>query len=345
MRIGLNTLSLNTGHRIRGIGFYTENLYQGLKKHLGEKVILIDNQSQIDKCDVIHYPTFDFFNRTLHLSYKKNIVTIHDVIPLMYPKYYPPGIKGKIKFLLQKRELRNVDAVITDSEASKNEIIKYLNIPSNKIFVVYLAVGKHFKKITDKKKLESIKTKYNLPKKFVLFTGSVNWNKNLVNMAQACVDIGIDFVLIGGGFYQKEHLEHVELQPFAKFIHQFEDNPLIHTYDFMPHADLNGILNLAEISLFASFVEGFGLPILEAQTCGVPIITSNVSSMPEVGGEGALYVDPNNVEDIKEKLNQVLKDENLRRDLIKKGFLNVKRFSWEKTAKGTIRVYKYALIP
>lgn len=340
MKVALDISNLNPLNKNRGVGVYAKNLFEALKKYTEVDVKLVDDKID-EKFNLVHYPYFDLFARTLKVKDGiKTLVTIHDVTPLLFPQAYPPGVRGKIKHFFQKQTLKKIDGVITDSEASKKDIVKYLKFPSEKVFPVYLAQSEKFKVITDKDKLKRIKEKYSLPEKFALFVGNVNFNKNLLNQTQACIEAGLDFCLIGSSFEKKDDLNHPELKSFKKFLEKYEKNPLVHILGFVEEEDLVAILNLAEISMFASVYEGFGLPILEAQACGVPVITANVSSMPEVAGEGAIFVNPGKVEEIKVAIDSLLNNDKLRKEMISKGFDNLKRFSWEKTAIETASIYE-----
>ncbi len=339
MRIGINISSMHSLSRKRGIGKYSQNLVDALKQYTKEEIVLVEDKKD-HKLDIEHFPTFDFFRRTLPIIQKnKTVVTVHDVIPLIFPRHYPKGIKGAINLQFQKIALKKVSSIITDSEASKNDISKVFGINKQKIHVVYLAADQSFKKITDQKKLKIVADKYNLPKQFALFVGNVNWNKNLLNMAEACVRAGLDLYLIGGGFNQKDNLNHPELRSYKQFLAKYADNPLIHTLGFVDDQEIVSLYNLAQMALLPSFYEGFGLPILEAQSCGTPVITSNISSMPEVAGNGALLVNPNSVEEIEKNITELKENFTLQGKLIKAGFLNVKEFTWEKTAKNTLKIY------
>ena len=340
MKIALNASSLSSGHKTRGIGFYTKHLLEHLKTQKDIEVEEFSTIQEVTSTDVVHYPSFDFFFKTLQINTQfPTVITIHDVTPLVFSKHYPPGIKGRLNFHFQKKSVQKAQAIITDSEASKKDIHKYLGISSDKIFVTYLAPAEHFKKITDKKLFDSIRKKYHLPETFFLFTGNVNWNKNLINMTQACVEEGKDLVLLGGSFESTTNLDHPEMRSYKEFLEKFKDNPLVHTFGFTPNEDLVVIMNMATALLLPSFYEGFGLTILEAQTCGIPVITSNTSSMPEVAGDGAVFVDPYKIQSIRDALGKVSIAKN-KEELIKLGLENVKRFSWDKCAKETIDVYK-----
>lgn len=340
MKIAFCASPLINGHNVRGIGVYTKSLLEYLKKIQGLQIQEFSDISEIKDADVIHYPFFDLFQKTLSIKNKiPTVVTIHDVIPLEFSDHYPVGMKGSVNKFLQKKALKRIAAVITDSQYSKKSIVKHLGISENKIFSIPLAPVGYFHKIDDKKRLEKIKTKYNLPAKFVLFTGNVNWNKNLLNISEAALNAKIDLVLIGKSFEERNNLDHPEMKSFKQFLKKFSSNPKIRILGFIENEDLVAITNLAEILLLPSFAEGFGLPILDAQICGTPVITSNISSMPEVAGRGALLVNPDSIEDISRAILRILNNHEIREELIKEGYKNVNRFSWEKTAKETVKVY------
>lgn len=341
IKVAFNTNPINSGHKNRGIGIYTRFLLEKLRK--SPKVEIVDFKN-LYEADLIHYPFFDFYKQTLPLVKKKpTVVTIHDVTPLLFPKHYPPGIKGSLNNLIQRLSLYNVKAILTDSENSKKDIQKVLGIDKDKIFVTYLSGANHYKKETNEKTLESVKKKYKLPGYYALYIGNVNWNKNLLNMAKAAIGADIDFVLIGKSFEERGNLEHPEMRSFKKFLELYEKHPKIHILGFVEDKDIGTIMSLAKVFLFTTFYEGFGMPILEAQRCEVPVITSTTSSLPEVAGESALLVNPSRTEDITDAIKRVIKDSKLARELVQKGLKNIKRFSWEKCAEETIKAYEKAL--
>lgn len=343
MKVGIDISSLHSMSNVRGIGFYTQYLIDSLKKYTDVEVVVFESSEKKEKVDLVHFPFFDFFRPTLKVSKDiPTVITIHDVIPLLFPEHYPPGIKGRINLFRQKRALAKVKAVITDSKTSTDDVTKVFKLPQNQVFTVYLAPGNHFQKLSDleiKKRID----KYNLPEKFVLYSGGVNWNKNLISQTQAALQTGLDVVFAGGGFNNRDNLEHSELKDFKHFLSENKKNPKVHILGFVSGEELAALMNAAAALLFASRYEGFGLPILEAQVCGTPVVTGKISSMAEVAGDGAELVDPNSREEISLGLNKVLNDSNHRERLIKKGFKNLKRFSWKKTALETVKVYEDAL--
>lgn len=341
IKVAINSLPLQTGHQSRGIGFYTKYLLEHLRKLPQLNITEFAKISEVIETDVVHFPFFDLFFPSLNLNKKfPTIVTIHDVTPLVFPQHYPPGIKGKINLWRQKRALKQVKALITDSEASKQDIVKYLGVSPKKIFPIYLAPLPHFQVIKDKSYLETVRRKYHLPEKFLIYTGNVNWNKNLLNLAQACVEANVDLVLIGKSFESTDNLTHPEMKSYAIFLEKYASLSNFHLLGFVSDEDLAAITNLAQAQLLPSYYEGFGLPILEAQSCGIPIITSNISSMTEISGEGALLVNPGDVGQISQAIYRVYEDTEFRQDLIARGFKNRAKYSWEKVAEQTAQVYQ-----
>lgn len=236
----------------------------------------------------------------------KKVTTYHDVVALKYPEWSHPKIVAVHKRRLYLVE-EEIDMVIAVSETTKKDLLEISRIPEEKITVIYEAATSNFKP-QSKSKQEKFRKKYNLPKDYILAIGGIGERRNLERIKEATRDYNL---VIAG-----------------------QTIPILET------SELELLYASAEVLLYTSLYEGFGLPILDSFSCGVPVITSNVSSMPEVGGDGAIYVNPKNIDDIKAKLKMVMKDKLLRENLIKKGFDQVKKFSWEKAAKETVKVYK-----
>lgn len=236
----------------------------------------------------------------------KKVTTYHDVIPLKYPRWSHPKIVAVHKRRLKLVE-KEIDLVIAVSESTRRDLLEVSKIPEDRIIVIHEAPTGDFKPQPEDK-IRKFKKKYSLPEKFVLAIGGIGERRNLKRIEEACKDYHL---VIAG-----------------------------QTLPWLSVEELEMLYNSAQVLLYCSLYEGFGLPILDSFACGVPVITSDVSAMPEVGGEAVLYVDPYNTEDIKEKLGLVLSDKKLRREMIKKGYVRVKQFSWRKAAQETAEVYR-----
>lgn len=351
MRIAFDISPLESGHKIRGIGFYTRNLALELKKlikktgWLFNEVNLNTGNKQSAIYDLIHYPYFDLFFISLPLfKATKLVITIHDIIPLLYPKNYPPGIKGKIKFQIQKFLLKKIDAVITDTKTSKEDIVKYLEYPEAKIYPIYLGIDKRFVKIPNPKRYNQLRKRYNLPKKFVLYVGDVNLNKNLVRLANACKLIGSTLVIVGKQATIKDFdKEHPEMKMWTEFLNKYESDPDIKRLGYVNDEELVELYNCASVYCQPSLYEGFGLPVLEAMSCGCPVVCAKTPALGEIAGDAALFANPYSSRDIASKLSNILKESKIKNALITKGYKNIQRFSWEKCAQETLDVYKKVL--
>jgi len=365
VKVAIDVSPLKTGHQYRGIGAYTDNLaksFRSTKIH-GFSFQLIEKEKIPKDCDLIHYPYFDLFFLTLPIKkLKPTVVTIHDVIPLVFPEHFLVGLRGSLKFQIQKKSLKNVKAVITDSENSKKDIFKYLNYPKEKIYVVPLAPAKEFKPITNHQSLTTIKRKYQLPDNFVLYVGDVNYNKNIPGLIKAFSRFllqtsehssrsSFKLVLVGKAFLDENLKEAKEILQLIKnpslrsrtlFLTDARNNSLklskkVVCLGWIPTEDLVGIYNLATVYCQPSFYEGFGLPVLEAMACGCPVVAAKTSSLPEICGEAAVMVDPYNINNMAMGIKKVIDD---KKELINKGFKQVRQFSWERVAKETYEVYQ-----
>lgn len=351
MKVAFNTYPLQSGHKTRGVGYYTQNLLDELKKRDNLEILEFTDLSQVKQADVIHYPWFDLFSRTLKLNKISTVVTIHDTTPLVFPKEYPVGLRGKINLFLQKRMLKKCKQIITVSNYSEKDITKYLNIPKEKITVIPEAASEVFQMLSDSEKL-SIKRKYKLPDRFLLYVGDANFVKNLPFLIDGYKILKEKFqdlklILIGGVFLKKpNNIDHPELKSLQTLFNKIDEYKLkddIIMPGQIPIKDLVGFYNLAIVYVQPSLYEGFGLPILEAFACGVPVISSNASSLSEVGGGAVLYFDPKNLNELVGVLEELIQDNSLRSKLLKSGLQRSKLFSWKGVADETIKVYKKSI--
>ena len=360
MKIAIDRGPLETEHKFRGVGAYTRELIIALKK-LNYNIHDINFEtSDLSDYDIIHYPYFDLFSVTLPFGKPtKIIVTIHDLIPLIYPKYYPPGIKGKSRFLIQKNRLRKVDAILTMSETSKKDIVRFLGIPSDEIHVVPLAASSSFKEISDKTKLKRVRDHYKLPSKFVFYVGDVNYNKNVPSLLEACRIIKVPLVICGKHATEIEEkafglktlkgprdwMRFMVGKPHPEFAHirnllkGFGSSQVLRL-GYVPEEDLVGIYNLATVYCQPAFYEGFGIPVLEAFATGCPVVVARTNALVELANGAALIADSKDPKDMASKLVMLFQDLGLRAKLIREGKNRVEDFSWQKTAQKTAEVYK-----
>lgn len=343
MKVAIKVPTKESGHLVRGVGFYTKRLIEGLKSR--SDVQLLEFNGDIPEgVDVVHFPFFDLYSASLKVNRRVSVVvTIHDVIPLVFPSHYPVGLRGRLAHMMQRKSLGKVTRIITDSKASKEDLLKYLKLDRDKVDVVYLAASSDFKVVKDEKKLSEVRNKFSLPEKYAIYVGDVNWNKNILGMTRACLDSGLDIVLVGKAFEKTKLEGNKELESYRNFLEEFGDDARVHILGFLKTEDLVCVMNLASVCMLVSFAEGFGLSILEAQSCGVPVVASDRSSLPEVAGEGAVLVDPYKVENIAAAVRNIVDDEALRKKLIAKGFINRAKFSWERCIKETIMSYHKAM--
>ncbi|OGD63395.1 hypothetical protein A2160_02870 [Candidatus Beckwithbacteria bacterium RBG_13_42_9] len=346
MKVALEISSLSNAHQVRGIGFYTQRLSHNLRKiaKRDKSFSLVEFSGSVkERVDLIHYPFFHPFFRTLPLiKLTKTVVTIHDLIPLKFPKAFPSGLKGSLRWQLQRMALLNTRAIITDSNFSKVDIVRFTHFPEEKIFVIYLAADSAFKEIHNQRYLSRLRQRYQLPSKFVLYVGDLNWNKNVPLLVKVCLQLNCPLVIVGKQALVQEfdHL-HSENQDLIRFQELAAQNPQkILRLGFVPTEDLVGIYNLATCYVHPSFAEGFGLPILEAMASGCPVVTSKDTSLSEIAGGAALLVDPHKREELAEAITLLWQKLGVRRRQVSQGLKQAKNFSWTKTAKETLGVYQ-----
>ena len=238
-------------------------------------------------------------------SKAKKVTTYHDVIPLKYPQWSNPKIVAVHKRRL-KIVQREIDKVIAVSNSTKNDLMEMTGLKNDQIKVIYEGVSGIFKPASGKE-IAEFKKKYNLPGEFILAIGGTGERKNLKRIKQAAKDYNL-------------------VTTFKDITVSDEELPVLYSS--------------ARCLVYTTLYEGFGLPILESMACGTPVITSDVSSMPEIAGQAALLVNPADEEEIKKSIYRVLNDKNLNSELTEKGFRRAKEFTWQKTAAETFLVYK-----
>jgi glycosyltransferase involved in cell wall biosynthesis len=274
----------------------------------------------------------------------KSVVTIHDLIPERYPEQYNP-IDVKIyrrKFLYACRE---ADRIIAISEQTKEDIIAFYKIPPEKIDICYQSCSPVFSRMVEDQEKERVRQRYKLPPQFFLSVGSVVERKNLLNVCKAFFllrnEMDIPLVVIGdGGKYKQQVKDFILQHDLEKKIIFLSEQKHDHQEGFLSTPDLAVIYQMAIAMIYPSFFEGFGAPVLEALWSRLPVITSNVSCLPEVGGPGSYYVDPNSASEIAEAMQRVYTDPSLVASMKEKGIEHTKKFAPDIYARSVMEVYK-----
>ncbi len=268
----------------------------------------------------------------------KKVVTVHDMVV----KACPETVRKKTLWFLRRTlraSIRRADHIVTDSEFSKKEILKYYHVPKDKISVVYCGVDfDRFKPLEDKELLNKVKEKYGINKEYFLYLGTLEPRKNLVRLVQAYAEAKEgkeDFpclVLAGGKGWMYEEIFHT-VQNLG-----LEQDVLFTGY--VADEEVSVLMAGAFAFCFPSIYEGFGMPVLEAMACGTPVLTSKDSSMEEIAGEETVLVDAMSVEDIIQGLVWLFEDAELRMKLSEQGLSKVKEYTWEAGAKQLMQVYE-----
>ncbi len=267
------------------------------------------------------------------------IVTIHDLIPYILPETVG---KNYLKDFLKDMPtiINNADGILTVSEHSKKDILKFFpSFPSERIIVTPLAANKSFKPLNKVNCKQKVKSRYNINNPFLLYLGGFSLRKNVkllidvFNNIFSSLNAEFDLVIAGSlkdeGLKLKEHTNNLDGRDHIKFIGFVED-------EFLPT-----LYNACELFVYPSLYEGFGLPPLEAMSCMTPIITTNITSIPEIVKNSYILVEPNNKHELENKLVTLLNNDKLRYALGKDCFENSKNFTWEKTAEKTLNAYKF----
>lgn len=351
IKIAIDISPLSDANSIRGVGYYTKNLVESLQSEIKSNPKYANWQIDLitDIChlrseifNLVHYPYFDPFKLTL--PSKKTIptiVTVHDLIPRQFKKHFPVGIKGEIKWLIQKHRVKQANYILTVSYYSKSIINNILKYPSDHIYVTHLAANSTFKPISNKSELENIRKKYNLPEKFILFVGDINWNKNIPSLVTACEQLNYPLVIVGGTATRK----NVEDHPWNKdilWLQQQKINNLILT-GFVSDEDLPYIYNLATIYCQPSYAEGFGLPVIQAMQSGCPVVYSNETSLKEIMDQNGIPFNPYSIKSIKKSLKTLWSNQKLREKYKQIGLKQAQNFKWSFTAKQTLALYELVI--
>jgi glycosyltransferase involved in cell wall biosynthesis len=266
-----------------------------------------------------------------------SVVTIHDCIHLMFPQYLPNRAAHAYAKASLWSAVRRSHRILTVSEASKRDILRFFNVAPEKIVVVYNAIDERFWKAPAEEDVTRVRERYQLDHGFVLYVGNIKPHKNLVRLIEA-------FDLLRRQFDEMKLLiigdEISKLPALRRAVHTHKLHKHVRFLGYLPDETLAILYRLAAVFVFPSLYEGFGLPPLEAMACGTPVVTSNVSSLPEVTGDAAVLVDPYDVESIVAGIERVLTDPVLNAELRRKGVARARAFSWEQSVARTLQLYE-----
>lgn len=346
MKIGIDITPLESGHKARGVGIYTGNLVSALEIYGKQHTYLYftGKQPVPPEADIVHYPYFDPFFLTLPIFKPKPVVvTVHDLIPLVFPDKFPAGMRGTVKWKVQKLSLRGARRIIADSNSSKNDIVRLTGIKKESIDTVYLAPDPAYKPVTGQPLLSAARKKYSLPQNYLLYVGDVNWNKNIIGLLRAFTDLrkrnGFSQykLVLAGRVFQDDSL--AETQEINRYISEHVLEKSIIRPGGVSQEDLSCLYSMASVYIQPSFYEGFGLPVLEAMACGCPVVSTDVSCLKEIAGP-AICVSPK-PEDLAAGISKMLTVDRQAQATRQSEW--VSRFTWKKVARETLGIYERTL--
>jgi len=357
--------------QLTGVGFYMENLIKGLADidHENRYYLFIKNESMPafkvpnSNFKYIIVPKYPYIIRVLweqiilpfrllfervqllhspHYTipwlgwWFKRAVTFPDLTFFLFPEMH---LSWKVNYFqnMMKISARVADKIISISYSTTRDMIDKLSIPPHKIATTQLAVSSKYKADIDKQKGKEVAVKYQLPSEYILFIGTIEPRKNILGLIKAYLLLPNlirdkhKLVIVG-----KKGWHYDELFDFLSKIRNKEDIILL---GYVSEEDLPYIYNYASLFVYPSFYEGFGIPVLEAMKSGVPVISSNVSSMPEVLGDAGILINPNEPEEIKSAMEKALNDKSLSDKMRQEGIKQAQKFSWQRCAEETLAVY------
>ena len=291
---------------------------------------------------LINNSRYDLFHGPTHVLPGKlkcpSVVTMLDLIFIRYPKYFKAWDRNYYRISF-KKSAQLADHIISISEATKADLINYFGIKEDKISVIYPGFDAVFSML-QQQKLDEIKIKFKLPGDYILYVGNIEPRKNILKLAQAFnslqessyIDKDVHLLIVGQmGWYYKEIIDGID---------SLSSRDKIKLVGPIYGEDLAGFYHLASVMAYPSMFEGFGYPVLEAMRLGTPVLTSNISSMPEAGGNAAHYVNPESLDEIKDGLCKLLNDKTYREKLAVKGTRHAAGFNTMRMTQETLEVYR-----
>ncbi|MBI1911576.1 MAG: glycosyltransferase family 4 protein [Deltaproteobacteria bacterium] len=284
------------------------------------------------KPDLLHYPSFNI----PVVNLKPVVTTIHDLIYYVMPEACPNKIAHYYARFMLNMAAKRSDSIITVSIYTKNDIVKHLGVSPDKIKVIYHGVDEIYRPVKDAKTLEAVRKRYGIDGDYIFYAGNHQPRKNLRRLIEAFSILknrkDCRLVLTG-----KIDPRRAELYNSVK---ELGLDGRVLFIGPVPEEELPALYSMARMFVFPSLYEGFGLPPLEAMACGTPVITSNTTSLPEVVGNAGITIDPLNTKELAESMESILSSSSLRQELKEKGLKRAAEFSWERTARETLKVYE-----
>jgi glycosyltransferase involved in cell wall biosynthesis len=282
------------------------------------------------RLDIFHSP--DFALPPVRQAH--TVLTVHDLSFMRVPECSQPSLRAYLLRVVPP-SVRRADVVLADSESTRSDVIELLGVSSDRVRVIYPGVDECFRRVQDTDVLADVRRRYRLPERFVLSVGTLQPRKNLTRLIEAYGQLRADgdtkLVIAGGAGWMYEgifrRVEELRLQSEVCFP------------GYVADVDLPALYTLADLFVFPSLYEGFGLPPLEAMACGTPVVTSNVSSLPEVVGDAALMVDPRDVGALANAMGRVLSEPSLRGAMVQRGLVQARSFTWSRAAEELLRLY------
>lgn len=270
---------------------------------------------------------------------RPSVATIHDLGFYHFPETHPRRQTVYLRWSTSHNG-RRAQRIIADSTATKNDLVKFCNIPPANVEVVYPGVDPDLRPVTDAQRLVEVTDRYGITSPYILFIGTLHPRKNLQRLVDSYADSGVQHQLIlagKSGWLVEPIMERLQnLEPRIR--------ERIHLPGYIAPEDKDALISAADVLLFPSLYEGFGFPLLEGNACGTPVLGANASSIPEIANGAALLVDPLNTEDIAEGMRRILSDKALRDRLVENGLSNIRRFRWEATAQKTLAVLEHVAV-
>jgi glycosyltransferase involved in cell wall biosynthesis len=369
MRIAFDGTTLRPGRT--GVGYYTEHLLHHLAQEGPEEELVVISNRPVDTTRPlpprvavrsapwrlprmawmqtlaprmlreIHADIAHFTNGMLPItSPVPTVVTIHDMSLTMYPRYHPPR-RVLLNRPLVDLAARRADAIITVSQSAKRDIMRLYGLPAGRVHVVHEAAAPSFQRVTGAEELERVRRQYALPARFILYVGTIEPRKNLPKLIEGFAkrresgDLPHELVCVGPYGWLSRDIEEL--------IDRLHVEDAVHFPGYVPFGDLPALYSLAEMFVFPSLYEGFGLPVIEAMACGVPVVTGHVPALMEVAGGAVELVEQLDAESLGDVMVALARNSDRRHELSRLGLERAKAFSWQRAARETLDVYREAV--